>query len=191
MNVARLRPFCLVVLALALAVPASAADYRIQLNFYTPGAAVMCWEDHHEVQLECFTPNDRFSIFMYPTGRVPRDGDEHPYSGASVKNPTYKRWSGSNFNTKTGGLLNFGYRWTEWQALKPNYTCLSQKTGLTHAKTAPAMAGGSAATRATECSECVRPKFRVAFAVSSVAPEPAKPVRLAHWNLEKGSNYAS
>lgn len=37
-----------VVAVLALGAPASAADYRIGLDFYTPDYAVMCWEDHHE-----------------------------------------------------------------------------------------------------------------------------------------------
>ena len=115
----------------ALVVPASAADYQIRIDFYTPGFAVVCWEDHHEVQLECFAPNRGFSIYMYPTGRVPRNGDEHPYSGAPVKNPRYRLWQLKDFNLRTGGLLRFGYRWTEWQALKTDYTCLSQASGLT------------------------------------------------------------
>lgn len=68
---------------------------------------------------------------MYPTGRVPKDGDLHRYSDAPVKNPTYRLWQRKDFNMKSGGLLRFGYRWTEWQALKLDYTCLSQRTGLT------------------------------------------------------------
>lgn len=37
--------------ALLLALPAGASDaaaVRIHLDFFTPGYAVMCWEDHHE-----------------------------------------------------------------------------------------------------------------------------------------------
>lgn len=117
--------------ALALALPASAADFRIQADFYTPGHAAICWEDYHEIQFVCYTPNDNFSIYMYPTGRVPRNGDEHPFSGAPVRNPNYTDWKRSDFNMKTGGLLSFGYRWSEWQALKREYTCLSQSNGLT------------------------------------------------------------
>ncbi len=117
--------------SLAFGSAGTSAVPRIQVDFYTPGYAVMCWEDYHEVQLECFTPNDRFSIFMYATGRVPRNGDEHLYSGAPVKNPRYGLWKRSDFNMRTGGLLRFGYRWTEWQTLKLDFTCLSQATGLT------------------------------------------------------------
>jgi hypothetical protein len=114
-----------------LAAPAAAADYNIQPSFSTPGAAVICWEDHHEIELACFTPNDRFWIYMYPTGRVPRDGDEHRYSGAPVKNPAYGTWRRSDFDLKAGPVLPFGHRWTEWQALKVDYTCVSSRTGLT------------------------------------------------------------
>jgi hypothetical protein len=113
------------------AAPASAAPAsRIQIDFYTPGNAVMCWEDYHEIQLQCFTPNDDFSIFMFPTGRVPKHGAEHPFSGAPAKNPVYRQWKLKDFNLNTGALLQFGHRWTEWQALKNQYSCLSQKTGL-------------------------------------------------------------
>jgi hypothetical protein len=48
-----------------------------------------------------------------------------------VVNPTYKRWKVRDFNMKTAGLLRFGYRWTEWQALKAEYTCFSRRSGLT------------------------------------------------------------
>ncbi len=116
---------------LTVSVGAHAAAPRIEIDFYTPSRAVMCWEDYHEIQLACYTPNDGFSLFMYPTGRVPRNGDEHPFSGSPVKNPTYGLWKRTDFNYKTGGLLNFGYRWTEWQALKRDYVCNSEKGGLT------------------------------------------------------------
>lgn len=83
------------------------------------------------MQLTCFTPNDGFSLFMYPTGRVPRDGDEHLYSGAPVKNPVYRLWKNTDFNRKTGALLPLGNRWTQWQTLRLQYTCVSAATGLT------------------------------------------------------------
>ncbi|MFN2469607.1 MAG: hypothetical protein ABR583_01165 [Gaiellaceae bacterium] len=112
----------------AASAASSAATPRIALDFYTPGYAVMCWEDYHEVELQCYTPNDGFTIFMYPTGRVPRDGDEHRFSGAPVRNPTYDLYKPRDFNRKSGGLLQFGNR---WKTLQRWYTCLSRRTGLT------------------------------------------------------------
>ena len=114
-------------------VPSAAGrdDTRIQMDFYTPGFAVMCWEDRNEVQLTCFMPSDGLSIFMYPTGRVPRDGDRHRFSHALVKNPAYGRFKPRDFNRKSGGLLQFGFHWTERQAFWVHYACESERTGLT------------------------------------------------------------
>lgn len=110
---------------------APSAVPKLQPDFYTPGYAVYCYEDYHEIQLMCVTPNDGFTVYMFPTGRVPKTGDIHPFTGSPLTNPQYLMKGLKDVNRSAGGLLRFGYRWNEWQALKMQYSCLSQKTGLT------------------------------------------------------------
>jgi hypothetical protein len=121
------------VLALALVGAAGGALPKVQPDFYTPGYAAYCYETYHEEALTCVTPNDGFSVYMFPIGRVPRTGDIDIATGNRVTNPEYRQEGKGlrNVNRATGGLLRFGYRWNEWQDLRVQYSCVSQKTGLT------------------------------------------------------------
>jgi hypothetical protein len=95
--------------------PASTLLYGA--DFYTPGVAAACYGGGNDGQfvLHCWTPNDGFSLYLWPRRRAEKPRYDRALRGA---------WQVA----RDGYLLHFGSSWTNRSG---DFRCWSRRTGLT------------------------------------------------------------